>query len=131
MKGKLEIRRWAAVLTLVTTLIFGGVVASAVIGAKHGSVPVFVTTAQAATVEPAGNPVSFSPVVKRTAPAVVNISSTKVIKASTDTQRRGSRGRQQQNPLFDDPMFRQFFGDQNATPRDRRESGLGSGVIVS
>jgi serine protease Do len=131
MKGKLEIRRWAAVLTLVIALIFGGLVASAVIGAKHGSVPVFVTTAQAATVEPAGNLVSFSPVVKRTAPAVVNISSTKVIKASTDTQRRGSRGRQQQNPLFDDPMFRQFFGDQNATPRDRRESGLGSGVIVS
>src|ERR1039457_6502527 len=130
MKNKLVIRRSAAIVALITATICG-VVASAVVGSKHSSVPVFVTTAQAATVEPAGNLVSFSPVVKRTAPAVVNISSTKVIKASTDTQRRGSRGRQQQNPLFDDPMFRQFFGDQNATPRDRRESGLGSGVIVS
>lgn len=135
MKGKLEVRRGAAVLALVVALIGGGVIASSLVGSKRSSVPVFVTTAQAATVEPAGNLVSFSPVVKRTAPAVVSISSTKVIKASADmpTQRRGNRRQQQQNPFFDDPMFRQFFGDNLPfnVPRDRRESGLGSGVIVS
>jgi Do/DeqQ family serine protease len=134
MKGTLEIRRWAAILTLVIALICGGVVASALVGSNHGAVPVFVTSAQAATVEPVGNLVSFSPVVKRTAPAVVSIASTKVIKASSDMPgQRGRRG-QQQNPFFDDPMFRQFFGDQspfNTVPRDRRESGLGSGVVVS
>jgi Do/DeqQ family serine protease len=37
------------------------------------------------------------------------------------------------SPWGDDPFFRQFFGDGpfNTVPRDRRESGLGSGVIVS
>jgi serine protease Do len=138
MTGKLEIRRWMAIVALVIALVGGGLIAS-VVTSKHGVVPVFVSTAQAATVEPAGNLVSFSPVVKRTAPAVVNISTTKVIKASASgdmpTQRRGRRNPQdQQNPLFNDPMFRQFFGDNlpfNTIPRDRRESALGSGVIVS
>ena len=133
MSGKLEIRPWMAVVALVIASVGGGLVASVV--ARHSSVPVFVSTAQAATVEPTGNLVSFAPVVKRTAPAVVNISSTKVIKAEMPTQRRGRRGQQQQqNPLFDDPFFRQFFGDNspyNQVPRDRRESALGSGVVVS
>jgi serine protease Do len=133
MSGKLEIRRWMAVGALVIASVGGGLVASAVSG-KHGNVPIFVSTAQAATVEPAGNLVTFSPVVKRTAPAVVNISSTKVIKANMPTEGRNRRNQQQQNPLFNDPFFRQFFGDNspfNQVPRDRRESALGSGVIVS
>jgi serine protease Do len=68
----------------------------------------------------------FAPVVKRVLPAVVNISSTKVIKTSG-----------QMNPQMD-PMFRQFFGDDSpfgggrqSAPRSQREQGLGSGVIVS
>jgi serine protease Do len=134
MRGKFEIRRSVAVLAIVCASIGGGLVASYSIG-QHGNVPVFVSTAQAATVEPSGLAQSFSPVVKRTAPAVVNISTTKVIKASDQMQRRGRRGQQpQQNPFFDDPFFRQFFGDQNpfnTVPRDRRESSLGSGVIVN
>lgn len=137
MTGKLEIRRWTAVVALVIALVGGGLIAS-VVTSKHGTVPIFVSTAQAATVEPAGNLVSFSPVVKRTAPAVVNISTTKVIKAASSGDMPAQRGRrnqpQQQNPLFNDPMFRQFFGDNlpfNMVPRDRRESALGSGVIVS
>lgn len=134
MSGKLEIRRWMAVAVLVIASIGGGLVASVVMG-NHNAVPIYVSTAHAATVEPAGNLVTFAPVVKRTAPAVVNISSTKVIKAEMQNQRRGRRGQQQQqNPLFDDPFFRQFFGDNspfNQVPRDRRESALGSGVVVS
>jgi len=138
MAGKFEIRRWMAVVALVIALIGGGLIAS-VVTTRHNTVPVFVSSAQAATVEPAGKLESFSPVVKRTAPAVVNISTTKVIKAAASgdmpTQRRGRRNQQdQQNPLFNDPMFRQFFGDNlpfNTVPRDRRESALGSGVIVS
>ncbi len=135
MTGKFEIRRSMAVVALVIALVGGGLIASVV--TKHNPVPVFVS-AQAATVEPAGKLESFSPVVKRTAPAVVNISTTKVIKAAASgnmpNQRRGGRNQQEQNPLFNDPMFRQFFGDNqpfNAVPRDRRESALGSGVIVS
>jgi serine protease Do len=55
-------------------------------------------------------------------PAVVNISSTKTIKMSG-----------LQSPFFDDPFFRRFFGDefgQSGRPRERKQSGLGSGVIV-
>jgi serine protease Do len=55
-------------------------------------------------------------------PAVVNISSTKTI------HMRGMA-----SPFSDDPFFRQFFGDQFRQfekPRDYKQSGLGSGVIV-
>jgi len=55
--------------------------------------------------------------------SVVNISSTKIIKAQEG---------QQHNPLFSDPFFQQFFGHEfNTIPRERREKSLGSGVIVS
>ncbi len=126
MTGKFEIRRSAAVLTLVAASIGGGVVAS-MIGRGNGPAPVFVATAHAAGIEPS-QMLSFSGVVKRTAPAVVQIDSTKVIKAS---EQRGSRGGS--SPFGDDPLFRRFFGDNSPfqQPRDRRESGLGSGVIVS
>lgn len=63
---------------------------------------------------------SFSPLVKRVAPAVVNI-----FTRTTVQQRRNS-------PLFDDPFFRRFFGDRfPGGTRERTESALGSGVIVS
>ena len=42
---------------------------------------------------------SFAPVVKRAAPAVVNITSARTV------ERRAGRG-----PFFDDEFFRQFFG---------------------
>ncbi|PKO86111.1 MAG: 2-alkenal reductase [Betaproteobacteria bacterium HGW-Betaproteobacteria-12] len=38
--------------------------------------------------------------------------------------------RQQRHPLLDDPIFRHFFGDRQEGPA-QRNSGLGSGVIVS
>ena len=66
---------------------------------------------------------SFAPVVKKAAPSVVNIYSTRII------QERPMR-----NPFRDNPMFRQFFGDQfpgDGQPRSRKEQGLGSGVIIS
>ncbi len=69
---------------------------------------------------------SFAPIVKNAQPAVVSIASTKVVKISGD---------EGLSPLFDDPMFRQFFGDgsqnRSGKPREQREQGLGSGVIVA
>lgn len=63
---------------------------------------------------------SYAPLVKETAPAVVNIFTKKTVQ-----QRRFS-------PLFDDPFFRRFFGDM-APPgaRQRVQNSLGSGVIVA
>jgi len=125
----MEIRRGTAIAALVVASIGGGLVASY---ATHsgGTAPVFVSTAQAASAaEALPQTMTFAPLVKRAAPAVVQISSTKVIKAEAQGRGRG----QGQNPMLDDPFFRRFFGDQNpfGQQRDRRESGLGSGVIVS
>ena len=87
---------------------------------------------------------SYAPVIKHVAPSVVNIYSTRTV-------------RQRDNPLFNDPFFRRFFGpdddgsgqgqgqDQQtpgqgqgnrgrrrfSQPRTERSQSLGSGVIVS
>ena len=66
---------------------------------------------------------SYAPIVKKAAPSVVNIYSTRFIKE-----------RPRRNPFQNDPVFRQFFGDQfqgDDRERTRREQSLGSGVIVS
>jgi serine protease Do len=69
----------------------------------------------------------FAPVVKTVLPTVVNISSTKVVKRSQDDEMFGPEM---------NPFFRQFFGDEmgkqfHMAPRQEREQGLGSGVIVT
>ena len=61
-------------------------------------------------------PGSYAPAAQRSMPAVVHIFTTK-------------GGRNQRNPLFDDPLFRHFFGER--PDNGPSESGLGSGVIVS
>ncbi|MBD9482415.1 trypsin-like peptidase domain-containing protein [Pseudomonas sp. PDM14] len=62
-------------------------------------------------------PVSYAEAVGIAAPAVANLYTTKVVNKSA-------------NPLFDDPMFRRFFGD-NLPKQRRMESSLGSAVIMS
>lgn len=62
---------------------------------------------------------SYAPVVKQTAPAVVNIYTKRVV-------------RQAASPLLSDPFFRRFFGDvvPHGMPQERVQNSLGSGVIV-
>jgi serine protease Do len=65
---------------------------------------------------------SFAPLVKSAAPAVVNIYTRRVVRS-----RRTS-------PLFNDPFFRRFFGNQfppGSRQNQRVQNSLGSGVIVS
>ncbi|MBV9330663.1 MAG: Do family serine endopeptidase [Alphaproteobacteria bacterium] len=59
---------------------------------------------------------SFAPVVRRVAPAVVNVYARSVVQT-------------QANPLFNDPLFQQFFG-YSPQFRQRVQQSLGSGVIV-
>ncbi len=69
---------------------------------------------------------NFVEVSKAAKPAVVNISTTRLVK--------GEEGGAPTNPFFEDPFFRRFFGDefyrQFEAPRQRKEQSLGSGVIV-
>ena len=66
---------------------------------------------------------TFIRVSKEAMASVVNISSTRKVAQS------------QQTPFFDDPFFRRFFGEEFERrfrrPQERKEQGLGSGVIVS
>ncbi len=65
----------------------------------------------------------FSTVIDPALPAVVNISSTKVVKQQVVP-----------NPFSNDPFFRQFFGNQfgqQQQPQTEREESLGSGVIIT
>jgi serine protease Do len=83
--------------------------------------------------DPAEGPsrTGFAPIVKSVLPDVVNISTSKVVKASDRNQFDMPDGMP--------PFFQQFFGQQfgpnseNRSPRqrDQREDSLGSGVIVS
>lgn len=57
---------------------------------------------------------SFAPLVKDTAPAVVNVYASQKVRA--------------QSPFAGDPFFEQFFGDQEMAPR--MQQSLGSGVLV-
>ncbi len=67
---------------------------------------------------------TFVKIAKEAMASVVNISATK-----RTAQAPGK------NPLFEDPFFRRFFGEEFERrfqqPRERQEQGLGSGVIVS
>jgi Do/DeqQ family serine protease len=61
---------------------------------------------------------SYAPVVRRAAPAVVNVYAAKMVTV--------------RNPLFEDPIFRRFFGMPGAPggPGDQIQRSLGSGVLV-
>jgi Do/DeqQ family serine protease len=59
---------------------------------------------------------SFAPIVQRTAPAVVNVYAAKVAQA--------------RNPLFEDPVFRRFFGGPGEEAPRNLQRSLGSGVVV-
>ncbi len=81
------------------------------IGVEESSDP------RAGAFRPSG-PISYADAVERAAPAVVNIFTAKRV-----TERDLS-------PLFDDPIFRRFFGDP-PQQRERTQTSLGSGVIIS
>jgi Do/DeqQ family serine protease len=64
---------------------------------------------------PAEVKLTYAPVVRRVAPAVVNVYAARVV--------------ENRMPMFDDPIFRRFFGGGGA-PREQVQRSLGSGVLV-
>jgi serine protease Do len=128
----LHIPRWIAAVVVAVALIGGGILA---IGLRDwsghevfGAPNLELTLARSAAPVPLGNfSNGFASVLKPALPAVVNIHTSKIVKSKPN----------QMMPFFNDPMFRQFFGDQGSgqgqqeQPQNEREQSLGSGVIVT
>jgi serine protease Do len=125
--GCIRLRRLTAVIAFLLTLGLGGTAGSWLASRKTSKgVNLLVSSVNAQ----GGQQVSFenglTPVVERVVPAVVNISSEKIVRFSDSGPT---------SPFFFDPFFREFFGDESPRgynqPRERREQSLGSGVIIS
>ncbi len=117
MKG--HITKSTAALFAVIAMLVGALVITI---SSPNRIRAFADTSRVAETGPI---TTFAPIVKRAMPAVVNISSSKVVK---DQGSEGGQG------LFNDPFFRQFFGGrvpQQEQPRSERATSLGSGVVVS
>ena len=124
----LKIRCWVATVVVLVALAGGALLSQGtrnwtdhtVFGAPRAPIAI---TQNALPVSLGNFANGFSAVLKPALPAVVNISSSRVVKG----------GRNQMSPMFNDPFFRQFFGDQfgQGEVRPQREQSLGSGVIVS
>lgn len=122
-----QVRRWVGASIVIVALIAGAFLGTwavrwagqKVLGASVASVKV------AGAVDPVrlgafAN--GFASVVQPALPAVVNISTTRVVKV------------QQNTPGFlNDPFFQQFFGNQMgpSRPQTEKEHSLGSGVIIN
>jgi serine protease Do len=117
-----------AALALVVAVGAGTMAGSWVTGKTGRTIPILVATqASSATTAKVTFEDGFATIAKRAVPAVVNVSSSKVIRTP---------GGGIPSPFFSDPLFRQFFG--NSLPKDfqippsaEREHSLGSGVIVN
>ncbi|MGB6430964.1 MAG: trypsin-like peptidase domain-containing protein, partial [Candidatus Acidiferrales bacterium] len=139
----IAIRRPMAAAALVLALALGGAATwffamggQTAFGAGR-TVALKVADDSSPAVEHVSFAAGFAPIVQPDLPAVVNISTSKMVKAETAD-----------NPFENDPFFRQFFGNgdgngegngnqfgqqgpERAQPQQQREMSLGSGVIVS
>jgi serine protease Do len=117
-------RRWLATLSLATAIGVTGFLGLR--AAELGKLPFEnpTPTIKTATRSEAAAGRGYSAVVKRVVPAVVNISTSKMVKQTAMEMPDGM-----------DPLFRQFFGNGSGqgfnAPRQRSEKALGSGVIIS
>ena len=87
----------------------------ALVALPHGA----VAQDRRVPVSPSEVRLSYAPVVQRVAPAVVNVYAAKTVAVT--------------NPLFDDPIFRRFFGvpgGPGGQGGEQVQRSLGSGVLV-
>ena len=105
----------AGLMLIVGSMAGGAFVGASMVQASHGPESAFAVAAPPVR-EAVSMPATFAPVVKAVLPAVVNISSTKVIRTSEFPQ---------DNPFGD------LFPGFRMPDRPMRQQGEGSGVIVS
>jgi serine protease Do len=121
MSTNKNFRIWSSALVLAAVLAGGVVVAETSHSTAKTETPILAPPVKNAVGAPLAS--SYSPIIKEALPEVVNISSSRVVR----------RNEQEANPMFDDPFFRQFFGDKqphSQKPQAEKEQSLGSGVIV-
>jgi len=102
--------------TLGYTALAASLITATACARESAEAGVDTSTLQAERVAPDSQAqvrLSFAPIVREAAPAVVNVYSTRVIA--------------QRSPFAGDPFFERFFGPQ---VREREVNSLGSGVIV-
>lgn len=113
-------------------IVLAGVVAGGVLGtwaARNGYpiftsgfvTPAFAGSNNVAQPGPAPRilPDSFAPVIQPDLPGVVTVFTTSVVKRNYSA-----------SPFFNDPFFRQFFGNQFGQAVPQKEYALGSGFVV-
>src|SRR5665213_157398 len=124
---------------IATVSLAAAMAATCIYGATTGKLPFEHATPsiKVAARSEAASGRGYSAVVKRVVPAVVNISTSKVVKQQTAFDGDSESGGPQDGvPQGMEPFFRQFFGNgqgnnQFRAPRDHAEKALGSGVIIS
>ncbi|RTL63798.1 MAG: Do family serine endopeptidase [Hyphomicrobiales bacterium] len=104
MTDLVPVRRALYVSAALGTLVLGALFAGPALAQRKEGPP------------RAGVDFSYSPIVKKAAPGVVNVY---------------VRGRVQNPPLSNDPFIQRFLGEFLGMPEERVQSSLGSGVIVS
>jgi Do/DeqQ family serine protease len=113
-----SLRRSALYLSLMLTGSMGTLVGQQFFPNQQ---PIGLTTTPPAIAAGPNNPDSnyITQVVDRVGSAVVRIESSRTVRRASPR-------------MFDDPFFREFFGDRApAQPRERAEQGTGSGFIIS
>ena len=126
MQATIRVRHWMTIVGTICVFVAGAALGIGLtswtgfsaLGKSHG-VPIYISQTQAAERDAGSNTSGYAPVLKPVLPAVVSITSSRVVKVP-------------EQPFFNDPFFQQFFGGQMPQgPEQQRERGLGSGVIVS
>ena len=136
-------RRGVAALLITATLGVGILIGSVISDRAGASHATFETAKTLAIPDPVVMSNTFSGIVTKVGPAVVNISSTQVMQAQPRVQmRRSPRTPGEQvrpapkggTPQGDDPsmddFFNKFFDNPDQGDQDRTERSLGSGIIV-
>jgi serine protease Do len=120
-------RKFSAIVIVIVALAVGAVAGSLITAKTGHSIPILVSAPVSAAASQVSFENGFAPVLSKTVPAVVNVSSSKVVRTP---------GGSATSPFFSDPFFRQFFGNSlpknfKNPPSTEREKSLGSGVIVN